>query len=297
MNTHASARGIVAVSVSLYGLLLRLYPEPFRSEYGFHMQQTFRDCCREAAQKGMAELVVLWAATLVDWFKSVLEETVNGGVSHMSNRVMEKLAGPMFIAAGVLIVFGGLMNFETRTWDRFGGEDLLFELGSLAFALSFVPLLLGFIGMRSRYAEKAGALGHWSLIGAVAACAVTVVAWAPGGFFSPFKTGWKPPVISENWWYIGLYAVMAVFIMLVLFGVAAVQRKILPRWNALPIVVGAYPFLAYLITIAFIPDGQGGSWYGFIGIGVIGVLIALLGYVLMQEARDAEPSAVPAAAT
>jgi hypothetical protein len=37
---------------TLYGMLLRLYPQPFRDRFGEGMTQTFHDLCREHGDGG-----------------------------------------------------------------------------------------------------------------------------------------------------------------------------------------------------------------------------------------------------
>ncbi len=50
MNTPATDPQAVKLSASFYNLLLASYPTRFRQEYGPHMLQVFRDCCRKAYQ-------------------------------------------------------------------------------------------------------------------------------------------------------------------------------------------------------------------------------------------------------
>jgi len=64
-----------AVSQRIYRLLLRCYPQEFRREYGPHMVQLFRDCCRSAAVRdGRAGLCRLWLRVLLDLIRTAPEE-------------------------------------------------------------------------------------------------------------------------------------------------------------------------------------------------------------------------------
>ncbi|NJN43862.1 MAG: hypothetical protein HC806_03390 [Anaerolineae bacterium] len=69
---------LVAFSGSVYRLLLAFYPARFRRDYGVHMAQVFRDCSRAAVQRGGGAFALFWLTTLVDWFKTVIREQLNG---------------------------------------------------------------------------------------------------------------------------------------------------------------------------------------------------------------------------
>jgi len=80
-------RGARLLSERLYGALLYLYPKKFRAAYGQQMHLTFRDACWVAYRRnGAGGLVVLWLPTLLDLFKSALEEQVRRGRSRCRRR-------------------------------------------------------------------------------------------------------------------------------------------------------------------------------------------------------------------
>ena len=59
----------------LYSALLSLYPIQFRLRFGPEMSQLFRDCCRDALEKGEAAVLVAFLLqTLRDLCASVLRE-------------------------------------------------------------------------------------------------------------------------------------------------------------------------------------------------------------------------------
>lgn len=63
---------IVALSDMCYRLLLRCYPTQFRREFAPEMVQTFRTCCREAAQQdGNIGVMRLWGLILSDFTVSL----------------------------------------------------------------------------------------------------------------------------------------------------------------------------------------------------------------------------------
>ncbi len=65
----------VRFSALVYNRLLVLYPQAFRREYGAHMAQVFRDCCREALHtNGITGLWRYWAIALGDRVVSAIAE-------------------------------------------------------------------------------------------------------------------------------------------------------------------------------------------------------------------------------
>lgn len=66
---------IVSHAEALYRLLLFVYPSRFRHAYGQQMALTFRDCCRDALQKGSKQtLAGLWCIVLYDLVTSASAE-------------------------------------------------------------------------------------------------------------------------------------------------------------------------------------------------------------------------------
>lgn len=69
------ARWTVRLSVQLYRRLLVAYPHAFRRQYGKHMEQVFRDCCREATHaEGAFGLWRYWLVAFGDLIVSALAE-------------------------------------------------------------------------------------------------------------------------------------------------------------------------------------------------------------------------------
>ena len=70
------------ISYRLYGLLLFVYPEDFRREFGVQMLQVFRDSYRDEARDG--SLPSFWLRTLLDLVSTAVKERADssqrGGV-------------------------------------------------------------------------------------------------------------------------------------------------------------------------------------------------------------------------
>jgi hypothetical protein len=63
----------MSLSEKVFNLMLVAYPREFRREYGPHMTQAFRDCCR-AQSKGVGFGLDLWLRTLADLLTSATRE-------------------------------------------------------------------------------------------------------------------------------------------------------------------------------------------------------------------------------
>jgi hypothetical protein len=93
MKSKSNDPSPVSLSLSLYSMLLATYPSRFRHEYGPHMVQVFRDCClRSYRLHGLPGMLNLWIHTLLDYFKSVVEEYMQKGI-HMSKSTFIRLSG------------------------------------------------------------------------------------------------------------------------------------------------------------------------------------------------------------
>ena len=74
-STLLPSHRLLLLSSRLYSLLLYVYPPHFRGEYGSHMAQVFRDCCRDAYQQSKTfGLLCLWVSALADLIVTALDE-------------------------------------------------------------------------------------------------------------------------------------------------------------------------------------------------------------------------------
>lgn len=65
---------ITRLASRIYGLLVRLYPRPFRQEFGEEMRAVFADAAADAAGRGIGALLALCLRELRDWPRAVLSE-------------------------------------------------------------------------------------------------------------------------------------------------------------------------------------------------------------------------------
>jgi len=74
-STLLPTHNLLLLSSQLYGLLLFAYPPHFRGEYGPHMAQMFRDCCRDVyRQRQLMGIAWLWITTLADLMATAAHE-------------------------------------------------------------------------------------------------------------------------------------------------------------------------------------------------------------------------------
>ena len=272
-SDHPSA---VAFSISLYDTLLMAYPTGFRHEYGPHMAQVFRDCClRSYRQAGLPGMLNLWTLILLDYIKSVVEEYIQKGF-HMSKSTFIRMSGWSLVLGAVTYVIAWLIsirdvpeynpnNFLSRPIDLY----LEYAIAILL-PVTFLLLLVGMIGLYLRYRKDTNGFGKFGLIAGVLGGVISLGAAIP-----LFTNG---PEWSWTAWMVGT---LLYFLGLVVFGIAAVRDKLLPRWNALPILTGIW------IPILFIGTFQM-SWEAteFISLGAFlltGIGLAGLGLLLKSD--------------
>jgi hypothetical protein len=210
----------------------------------------------------------------------------------MSRARLIALAGPLTILVGSiwLVVYIGefLLRFGQVRAERFW--DLFLAFWSFAFILSFVPLLIALIGIRLRFQQSASGLGRLGLALSVAGCAgviVSMLAHLLLGAVAP------EPEIREVPWvgYAAVASFWSVWIGYILFGVDALRYRLLPRWNLLPLLLGA--------TIVF---SFGFEWFGVAAllpsqwatptlfISINGTGLVLLGLALADPRREPQPT-------
>ena len=111
-NVATSDPQLVTLSAVVYKLLLIFYPTRFRQEYGPHMAQVFRDSCLKTyCQSGMSGFVLLWALTLFDWFKTVIEEQTQRGTEMTRTKFIRLSGWALMLAAIFLIRWAVQMDF------------------------------------------------------------------------------------------------------------------------------------------------------------------------------------------
>ena len=252
---------IVAISVKVYQMLLVAYPAKFQQEYGSHMLQVFRDCClRTISQSGTNGMVRLWIVTFFDLVQSIVSEHAHKEIE------MKKEMKPRDIrlAGGALIV--GTIVFALSSISQ----------AIMGFLASMLLLAFGVLGLRNRYGEQVGEFGkNILLIGVILGSLISLVGLI-GGAIDPL-------------WILIVAGPATLFACLTLFGVVALYKKPMSRWNLLPLLAG---FWFPIIFVPIIIKVFNGDFYPSTNTMLIlplylqGVALVILGYVLISDTPD-----------
>ena len=274
----------VSFSLSLYYTRLKTYPSGFRHEYGPHMAQVFRDCCLKAYRlDGLPGMLSLWTHTLLDYFKSVVEEHMQKGV-HMSKSKFIRLSGWSFVLGAIAFMVAILASSrDVPEYSRYNAAsrpiDLYFEYAqAILFPAAMLLLLVGMVGLYLRYRQETNGFGRISLVLGMAGGAISFLIALAVSLQLEFTD-------SDFGWLILIGGLTLYFLSLVTFGIAALRADLLPRWNAAPIMAGIW------IPLMFLLSELSGQWEinAIIELGVL-VLTTLgliaLGVILGSDSRE-----------
>ncbi len=276
------------VSDWFYGVLLYLYPKKFRVTYGLQMRLTFRDACRVTYRRsGAGGLLMLWLPTLLDLFKSALEERAQQGEITMFKERLDMLAGPLTILVGALWLVSSLGEFAFQT-GLFSDEALL-GFVSIPFFLSFVPLLFALLGTRLRFHQSVGVPGQLGLALSVAGCAGLIIS-VPISIL----LGGAAPEVAQSLWvnYAAVICVLSIRIGYILFGVDMLRVRSLPRWNVLPLLVGLTVVLSLPLDWFGVPAFLPPQWANpFLHFAITGGCWVLFGITMVEQRRALQSTA------
>ena len=271
----------------LYKMLLHLYPKTFRAAYGQQMRLTFRAACRTAYHRnGAAGLLALWLPTLLDLFKSALEEWARQGEITMFKERMITWAGPLTILVGAMWILASIGDFAFQT--GLARDEAFLGFVAIPFFFAFVPLLFAVIGTRLRFYQSAGGLGRLGLALSVAGGAGVIVS-----VLASILLGGGAPDVEQRPWlnYAAVVCFLCIRIGYILFGVDALKYRLLPRWNLLPLLVGATIVLSLPFDWFGVPAFFPSQWVTpFLHFVITGMCWVLLGIALMDPRREPQPA-------
>jgi hypothetical protein len=287
---------LVSISVTVYRFLVAFYPAQFKRDYGQSMTQVFRDCCRKAySQAGLPGMGSLWAITLIDWIKTLIEEQVNQQ-TEMTLAKWVRLSGWALVLAAVALLLTFLPeagDISSRISPTFGGSGAAAQIQRVAVLARALPLPLaillitiGLLGLSVRYGEMAGRAAKAALILGVSGGVLSLVSF---GLMLLGLVDGRPAVnIAMGIMFSGLF----------IFGLAALRRKPMKRGNGLPVLAGVWwPVLviqAYVfpqLTRSFMPEVPRGLSFSIFAI--MSFFLAWLGYVVQAEAAPTGSSRIP----
>ena len=277
MTSKTVHMSLVTFSVRVYQILLSAYPSSFQQEYRPHMVQVFQDyCLRTIRHRGASGMLQLWMITLLDLVQSVITEHMQKETQIKREMKPEDIrrAGWALILGAISFVLGiflAVIEYSNSNWSILALLFLVF--------VSLPLLVFGVLGLRNRYGEKVGSFGkNILLIGTILGPVTSLL-----GFFLA--------TIGELW--ILEWAGPAVlFVCLTVFGVVALHKKPLPRWNILPVLAGlSYPaiILSHIITSVMSGDWSNSSLSGVLYTTLItiqGIALLALGYILKADVPE-----------
>lgn len=274
----------VDLSVRFYKLLLTAYPSEFRREYGPHMLQLFRDCSlRVYNLSGPTGMFSLWTVTLFDFFSTVVEEHLHKETNMTKEKFIQLSGWALVLAAVTLVVGFGLGGGETSYDDPLGGRDGFYEYSQLIMIpASMLLFTIGMIGLRARFGDKVSGIGNIGLIIAPISGGVAFIASIA---LYAMVANWMGP-----WWNFFVYGMMVMFSGLALFGIDALIKKPLPRWNGVPLLTSIwFPVLGVTVILLNqlgVDTTSGGDvlWLFSTVSVVLGTIV--LGYLLQSDVLE-----------
>jgi hypothetical protein len=281
----------IAFSTRVYQLLLHAYPTKFQQEYGSQMVAVFQDCCLRAVRQGGSNgMAKLWTATLLDLLQSVISEHAQKEVQMKKEMKPEdiRMAGWALIWGALAFVSGNLlMVVRSPLWN--------FSLTLITF-LSMPLLIVGLLAVRNRYGEKIGEFGNNVLL-------MGIILGPLMNFIGLFGIGGAGQLQGVRLIMALLFIIgpSVLFACLAVFGLVALYKKPLPRWNAVPVLAGVwYPILILTYVVVSMHTGDWGSDANIsimraltsILCPIQGVALAALGYILKSDVP--EETAAPA---
>ncbi|MBF8257460.1 MAG: hypothetical protein HW404_825 [Anaerolineales bacterium] len=275
MRGRTGAPATVDLSIRIYTWLLAAYPGQFRTEYGHHMAQVFRDVCRRDYRRGgLSGITSLWARTSLDLIRTTVEEHIERGLE-MNREKFVRWSGWALVAGAVLFAAGMIIgSFDSYDMDPIGGVDAFYEISqAVGLALGQVLFVIGLLGLRAGYAGRSGSLGAGLLLLAVIGSVASLAGLLA---MSSFEDGWLV--------WMGGYLTMT--LALTIFGIVAVRRRVFSRWNYAPILAGIGVPLLFGIGMVGVSSvsGQAPEWGAFLAVVLTSVGLILIGYRMQAEA-------------
>jgi hypothetical protein len=282
----------VGVSIRLYRLLLLVYPSVFRQEYGGLMIQVFGDrAWAHYRRSGVSGLLGWWGWTMLDTVQAAIEEHTQRGVD-MSKGKFEKLSAWALMLGWLVILLGWLASGrpEYQPYNYYSQEidRLANALDMPLVILGILLLVIGYGGLLTRFGAASGLLGRFGLGLGILSGLVSAVSAASSLVFE-----------AEFLWQLFIWGMFFQFTGMVIFGLACLRSRVLPRWHGLPLLAGMW--MPLLLLASMIYEAITGNWlnlpdlvfFGFWLVSLAG--LAGVGYVLLSSAGvDESLQATPA---
>ena len=212
----------------------------------------------------------------------------------MSTSPLTRLAGPMALAAGVLIVVAQVMMLPFDPKDHVAtSTDPQFQIAGGIYMLGFVALLIAAVGAYGWGLHKAGKLGLFGVLGAIVGTMLL------GGdlWFETFAIPWiadeAPAALDTDPTMVLAIGAIASYLSFALgwalFGIASYRARVFPRTISAAIVIGGLVGFSALLAPMGIPIGVA---VGSLGIWMIRSLSSATEATRTPAARYADSAAI-----
>jgi hypothetical protein len=154
----------ISLSERLYGLVLLVYPAVYRREYGFLMQQAFRDLYGEARQReGWLGVLRLWKRVLRDVGWTALDEHLDAYEhgSRMKKILIEEAIRTMALMG---IVLFGILPVAVTVFDL---DPVVVGNYTLPIPFLLFPIFV-VVRMRTGYRLQITTQRQWNIAGVIA---------------------------------------------------------------------------------------------------------------------------------
>jgi hypothetical protein len=189
--------------------------------------------------------------------------------------------------SGLAAILGGVLWIAVRVLVLLEPPPFSYDAYNRMFVAPLLLLLVGLLGLSVRRAGGRRRLARTGIVMAFAGCALLIAGNAAEFWLvlvqskpnanAAYQSGAEEVWIgSEIGWILFLLGFLILSIGLVLFGVAAVRANELPRWRALPLMVGVAGLTAFLFGPFLVAAAD-------LLLTLIGVGWILLGYILWSE--------------
>ncbi len=245
-STRATPR-TVRFSVWLCSRLLVAYPQAFRRRYGAQMVQVFRDCCREAtATNGIVGLIRYWLIAFGDLVVSALAERRREEL-HMTRTLWIRVGSlSAIIGGGIAAVFAGmslasaiaLLLDENSTLGPAIFQAHIVTWGAPALTVFYVLTLIGLQGLSE---ARAASLGWVAITAAILGTIIVGLGYglAVSVMYSQADTCidihncsfYDPNHYVSMGVMTGLFGTVIFAIGMIIYGIVALRRRVLPKRN------------------------------------------------------------------
>jgi hypothetical protein len=188
---------------------------------------------------------------------------------------MQGFSGITIRVGGVAAALGGLLWAAKAVYDRNDAPPWPTDATDTLFFL--IPLLF-LLGLTGLYVQCRGRLREWEALSSAAFGGVVI--GAVGSIFGGLSAllGVGPLWWAEISWWMFAFGFFLMHLGLLFLGNSIVQTGTLPRWRALPLLIGTLGIL--LILVSDLPNSLLGVYPSLALWMLYGLAWAVLGYVL-----------------